>query len=80
MASAADIEATLAEIFRDVFDDPMLEIGLTTTPETLEDWDSVAQVKLVLSAETAFEIRLTTDEVSEIRSVATFVDCIQRHL
>lgn len=80
MADAADIEATLAEIFREVFDDPMLEVTPETSPETLEDWDSVAQVKLVLSAEEAFAIRLATDEVAEIRSVGAFVRCIQRHL
>lgn len=69
----------LQEIFREVFDQPGLVIAPDTTPETVEDWDSVAQVKLVLAVEDAFDIRLSTDEVSTIHSVGDFLTSIERH-
>ncbi len=71
---------TLQEIFRDVFDEPTLAITAATTPDDLEEWDSVAHVKLVLAVEEAFGIRLATAEVSEIRSVGDFLRAIDRHL
>lgn len=65
-------------IFQDVFDDPSLTVEPKTTPDDLLDWDSVAQVKLVLAIEEAFAIRFTSDELSNIHSVAGFMTAIAR--
>ncbi len=70
----------LRNIFREIFDDDALSIAPSTMCDDIEDWDSVAHVKLVLSVEKEFAVRLTTEEVSSIKSVAGFMDAIQRHL
>ena len=57
-------------IFRDFFDDPTLVIDSETSPAVLPDWDSVAQVHIVLALEEAFDMRFTTDEVAKVHSVA----------
>ena len=57
-------------IFREVFDDPALVIDPATAPGTLPEWDSVAQVHIVLAVEEAFAMRFTTDEVARIHDVA----------
>ena len=65
-----NIIQALQIIFREYFDDPSLKIDPSTSPATLPDWDSVAQVHIVLAIEETFEMRFTTDEVAKIRNVA----------
>jgi acyl carrier protein len=68
----------LNSIFQDVFDDPQLIVGADTSSTDLRDWDSVAQVKLVLSIEEAFAIRFTSDELSSIHSVGDFIAAVAK--
>ena len=68
----------LNSIFQEVFDDPELLVQPETSPSDLPDWDSVAQVKLVLAIEEAFAIRFTSDDVSGIHSVRDFIAALNR--
>lgn len=63
-------------IFQEVFDDPQLRVGVDTSSADLSDWDSVAQVKLVLAVEEAFAIRFTSDELSSIHTVGDFMNAV----
>ncbi len=76
----AALRIRLRNIFREVFDDPSMAISDETSPETLLEWDSVAQVKLVIMAEEEFDITLELGEVSKIKCVADFIEAINRHL
>lgn len=69
----------LRNIFREVFDDDSMTISAETSRNDIEDWDSVAQVKLVLTIESEFGIRFSTDEVSGIKSVGAFIKAIEKH-
>lgn len=60
-------------IFREIFDDPKLMVLPTTSPNDIPDWDSVAQVKIVLAIEEAFGARFTTSEVAEFQTVGDFL-------
>src|SRR5688572_25891351 len=44
----------VADVFREVFDQPKLDVKPTTSPNDLAAWDSVAQVKLVMALEETF--------------------------
>ena len=70
---------TLTDIFRDVFDEPDLSISPDTSTDDIKDWDSVAQVNLVLTIESVFCVRLTMEEATEINSVAGFIDAIEKY-
>jgi acyl carrier protein len=65
-------------IFQEVFDDPELFVRPETSPSEIADWDSVAQVKLVLAIEEAFGIRFTTDEVASLHCVGDFITALNR--
>jgi acyl carrier protein len=80
MAEMLTISIKLRTIFRDIFDDDMMSISESTSKMDIEDWDSVAHIKLVLAIEDEFGIRMSTEEVSTIKSVAGFMVAIQRHL
>ncbi|MFZ0339713.1 MAG: acyl carrier protein [Terracidiphilus sp.] len=68
----------LNTIFQEVFDDPQLVVEPGTSSSDLADWDSVAQVKLVLTIEEVFGIRLTSDDLSTIHTVGDFMAAVAR--
>jgi acyl carrier protein len=69
----------LQEIFRQVFDDDALVITPDTGRDDVADWDSVAQVKLILSIEEEFGIRFDEDEVSSARTVGDLLAAVETH-
>lgn len=71
-------QLTIQNVFREVFDDDSLIVTPEMRCEEIEGWDSVAQVKLVLTIEEAFGIQFSENEVSSIRSVGGFLKCIEQ--
>jgi acyl carrier protein len=70
----------LTTVFRDVFDDPTLRIARHTCPRDLADWDSVAQVKLVLAVEESFGIELQTEEIAGLHCAGDFLTAIRKRI
>jgi len=60
----------LQRIFREVLDDAGLVITPEFSPADCADWDSVATVQIVLATEEEFGVRLSTETVAGIKSVA----------
>jgi acyl carrier protein len=67
---------TLQRIFRDVFDDETLRITRATSAADVDGWDSVAQVKLVLTIEEELSVRFRTEDVSLAKSVGDLLDIV----
>ena len=68
----------LQGVFQDVFDDPSIRLTSELSPATYPDWDSVATVRLILSIESEFGIRFTTDQVAEIKSVQNLLTILEK--
>lgn len=68
----------LTAVFRDVFDDPALEIqGLSRS--TYPEWDSLAQVKLIIGIEEEFGVKFTIDQVANLGSVEEIVALLPKN-
>lgn len=67
-------------IFRDVFDDETLTVTETTVAADVEEWDSFAQMQIVVGIEDIFGIRFSTDEVTEFKNVGDVVKAVERHI
>ena len=65
---------TIEDIFREQFFDEHLCVTENTTPEDIDEWDSLAQVNLLAAIEEAFNIRFTADDMAVIDSVATLLN------
>jgi acyl carrier protein len=59
----------LTMIFREVFDDPGLEIKDDYDASRIDGWDSLAQVNLIVSIEEEFGIDFTTAEIALLTCV-----------
>jgi acyl carrier protein len=64
-------------IFREVLEDDSLTISLQTTQAQLITWDSVAQIRLVLSIEEEFGLYFSARETGELVSVRAIVSQIE---
>lgn len=70
----------LQPIFQDIFDDEELVITNETNATHIEDWDSLAQIRLVAAIETEFSIKFTFKELQSLKNVGDMVDLIHKKL
>jgi acyl carrier protein len=71
------------EIAADIFDLPLNQVTPQSSPESLPNWDSIKHLDLVLAVEQEFNVRLETEEIEKMTSiarVAAALDCkLQQH-
>ena len=70
------IKAELTEIFRSVFEDPMLTLRNDMTAAEVENWDSLSHITLIVSIERSFHIKLTLAEVQRLHDVGVLIQLI----
>ena len=78
MTQTSDLHARLTAIFRDVFDDNSIILREDMTAADLENWDSLTHVDLIVAIEKEFRIRLTTGEISGLKSVGQLTGLVSR--
>ena len=64
----ADIDEKLRGIFSMVLDISHENIDAAITPDTCENWDSLAQVTIIAAIEDAFSVIISPDEQFELIS------------
>lgn len=74
------ILAKLQEIYRDVLDNDDIVLTEATTANDIEEWDSLANVQLVVEIEGEFGIRFTSAEIPSWKNVGDMVACIKGKL
>jgi len=63
------LDTRLQALFREVFDDDDLVISDSTSQSNLDGWDSFHQVKLIISVEEEFGVKLSIEEAIGMVSV-----------
>lgn len=74
------IEEGLAEIFHDIFDDETLVVHRDLTASQVEGWDSLTHVRLLLTAERKFGVRISAAEAGQLKTVGDLMDLLQAKL
>ena len=72
-----DILQELQPIFQDVFDDKNLIVTKELSAADVEDWDSLAQIRLVAAMEKHFNIKFAFGELKELKNVGEMITVIQ---
>ena len=75
-----DILKKLEVIFRDVFDDEDIVLTNQTTANDIEDWDSLAQINLLIAIKKEFKINFDLEEVSKYKNVGDIVEAVKKKL
>jgi acyl carrier protein len=67
----------LQRIFREVLDNDRLRITPQTKQTQVPEWDSLAQVALIMAIENEFQVSFTAREASTMVSVHGIIDLIE---
>ena len=75
-----DTLGRLQKIFRDIFDDETLELKRETIAADIEEWDSLAQINIIVACEAEFRIKFDLSEVAILENVGGMIDLVERKL
>jgi len=67
----------VTEIFREVFDDADLVITEKTNASHIKDWDSIAQINLIIAFEEKYDLKFTTEEIGNLTCVGDMLNLLQ---
>lgn len=70
----------LTEIFRNVFDDDTLEAIPTLTAKDVPGWDSLRNIRLMLTIERAYGVRFSATEIGRLQNVGDLARLVQAKL
>ena len=70
----------LSPLFRDTFDDQSIIISRNTVASDINQWDSLNNIRLMVSIEELFGITFDTSELSGLANVGELVDTIKAKL
>ena len=71
------LASEVCQLVADVMDVPVASIDLTSSPDTVADWDSIKQLSLVLALEERFGILIEPDEIEALDDVAAVLALVQ---
>ncbi len=64
----------------ELFDVPAAKLTMDSSPATLENWDSVQHLNLVLALEEAFGVQFEPEDMEKMQSVGQVVALVQEKL
>ena len=70
----------LTSVFRDVFDDDSLVIGPALAPNDIPGWDSLTNIRLILTIEKAFGVSFSASDVGNLHDVKDLAGLLQSKL
>jgi len=71
-----DLVARLIELAADVFGVPAAELSDSSSSETIEAWDSISHLNLMLAVEQAFGVRIEPEQMVELTSIARIANAV----
>ena len=67
-------------IASDIFGVPARKITADSSPETIENWDSMQHLNLVLALEEKFGLQLDPEEIEQMKSVGAVAALVEKKL
>jgi acyl carrier protein len=67
----------LTQVFHDVFDDDSIVVTPELTADDVDEWDSLAHIRLVVAVEKKFGMKFSAAEVGELKNVGELVSLIE---
>jgi acyl carrier protein len=74
-----EIVPKLTSVFHDVFDDESIVLRDDMTARDVLEWDSLSNIRLMVSIEEAFGFTFDTGQISELKNVGQLIEAIIRH-
>lgn len=65
---------------RDTFDNQKIVISDAMTANDVEEWDSLSHIELIINIESEFNLKLTVDDIINLKNVGEMVTMIDSKL
>ncbi|MDO5117886.1 MAG: acyl carrier protein [Eggerthellaceae bacterium] len=75
-----EIYEKLDDIFQDVFDDETIKLEPSTSSADIEEWDSLAQISIIVAVQDEFGITMNVNEATNLHNVGEMVDLIKEKM
>jgi acyl carrier protein len=75
-----NIVPELNQVFREVFNDPSINITETTTSNDVEGWDSFSYINLLSAIELHFNIEFSQSEAMSFSNVGELINIVNKKL
>ena len=66
----------LLNLVADTLNVPKGELSKDSTRDSVEEWDSLSHIILILAIEREFQYKFSIDQIEKINSIADIVDCV----
>lgn len=76
MLTRSDVITRIEPIIRDLFDEYQGPVTATLSAKQVEQWDSLANVQLMVMVEKAFGLRFSTSEIATLKNLGELADLI----
>jgi acyl carrier protein len=70
----------LTQVFRDVFGDDTINVKPEMTAKDVDGWDSLANIRLILTIERTFKVKFRTSEIGKLKKVGDLTALIEERL
>ena len=75
-----DIDRRVRQLAVELLDVPEAEITSATSPETIEAWDSLQHLNLMMALEDAFGVELAPDDFEQMANIGAIVALLEHRL
>ena len=75
---AEHVESRVRRMVADVLGVPQAQVTRQTSPETIDTWDSIQHLNIVLSLEQEFGVSVPPEDIDKLRSVGDIVDMVEK--
>lgn len=73
---STDTRAKIQAIFRDVFDDELLQLSDGLSPDNLPAWDSLGHIRLISALEDDLSLTFSLEEIEAMTSGGKIVSMV----
>lgn len=71
------IQDELTQVFHDVFADDTIVVDRNLTASQVDGWDSLTHVRLLLTAERKFGVRISAAEAGKLKTAGDLIDLLR---
>lgn len=75
-----DVQVRVRDVVAAVFNLSAADVGPSTSVDTVDKWDSLQQLTLVVALEEEFDIRFTDEETMTLVNFPLIVEIVREHL
>jgi acyl carrier protein len=77
---SSPVDSTVLRIIADIFAVPQESLRPESSPETIETWDSLAHLNLILALEQEFQIQFPPEEIETLVTVERISSAVTEKL